>query len=142
MKSFLRIITLLGVLLIIGSCSSSKSVNTNVTEIDDNKISVVIYVDRTKFSDMAQTAPDAYNSDITMYLKNVTTNSDAEIVQLEENIKLVKGNVYELSGRYDSTVNSSYVTFTPAQFTATISNDTASTLKVTMKNGYLSTVPI
>ena len=42
MKNFLRIITLLGVLLIIGSCSSSKSVNVDDIYNDDGYIYVTL----------------------------------------------------------------------------------------------------
>ena len=41
MKRFLRMITLLGVLLIIGSCSSSKSVNTSEVTVGDGKLEVI-----------------------------------------------------------------------------------------------------
>ena len=142
MKRLIKLLSIFGVLIILGSCSSSKSVVANVTTIDNNSISVIISVDRTKFTDMDQTGDD-YNSDITMTLRNVTAGEiTGKTVQLDENITLVKGSTYELSGRYDIFSGTSFIPFTPAQFTAEISNETATTLKVIMKNGYVSTIPI
>ncbi len=143
MKRLIKLLSIFGVLIILGSCSSSKSISTTVNTNSDGKIAAIISVDREKFVNMAQTAPDEYNTDITMYITNITAGSSKQYVKLDTNITLDEGSTYKLSGYYDNINSGASTDFTPVEFTATIySSTTSRTIKITMKNGTVNVTPI
>ncbi len=143
MKRLIKLLSIFGVLIILGSCSSSKSISTTVNTNSDGKIAAIISVDREKFVNMAQTAPDEYNTDITMYITNITAGSSKQYVKLDTNITLDEGSTYKLSGYYDNINSVASTDFTPVVFTATIySSTTSRTIKITMKNGTVNVTPI
>lgn len=133
MRKLIKILSILGVLMLFGSCSSSKSVVNTVTGVPDGKISIKIEFDRSSFLGIVNPiAPDDVNSDLDIKLQNLSLGEEAKPVALGQNIIVDYGQEFEITGTYDL-VGGGYNAITPSRFSATIYNSTSRTLKVTIK---------
>ncbi len=132
MKRLIKLLSIFGVLIILGSCSSSKSVVSTVNEVPDGKISLIIAFDRSSFLGTVNLVGDGVNSDLDIKLQNLSLGEDAKPVALGQNIIVDYGQEFEITGTYDL-VGGGYNPITPSRFTATIYNSTSKTLKVTIK---------
>ena len=92
MKRLFKMLSLLSILLILGSCDSSKSIN--VTNSITERMSVVVTVDRTTYPDMTT------NSYIYMSIKSDDGKEEFKGIKLDQSISLSKDTSYSLSGYY------------------------------------------
>ncbi len=89
-------ITLLGVLLIIGSCSSSKSVNTSEVTVGDGKLEV-IFAPQFTYQDMVITLWK-YNSSTGSYVKQGYADIDAPMLLSSSDTMKITGTFRYSSG--------------------------------------------
>ena len=140
MKKLIKMLSLLSILLILGSCSSSKSVIGLTEQIPDGKIAIKINIDRASFlGTILATAPNDYNSDVDVKLKNITENGPLKPAAINQNIIVDAGDDFEVQGTYDL-VGGGYSTITPARFTAYIYDSQSRTLRITIKANVISGV--
>lgn len=132
MKRLIKLLSIFGVLIILGSCSSSKSVVNTVNEVPDGKIAIKIFIDRDSFLGTVDPIGDDYNSDVDVKLQNLTLGEASKPVGLNQNIIVNYGDTFEITGTYDL-VGGGYNALTAQRFVATIYDNSSKTLRVTIK---------
>ena len=133
MKKLIKMLILLSILFILGSCSTSKSVIGLTEQIPDGKIAIKISIDRASFlGTILANPPNDFNSDIDVKLKNITENGPLKPAAINQNIVVDAGDDFEIQGTYDL-IGGGYNNVTPSRFTAYIYDSQSRTLRVTIK---------
>jgi len=135
MKRLMKMLVLLSILFILGSCSTSKSVIGLTESVPDGKIAIKINISRASFpaGTIASVSPDDYNSDFDLKIKNITKNEESKSAAINQNIIVDAGDEFELTGTYDL-LSGGYRTITVSRFTALIYDSQSRTLRVTIKS--------
>lgn len=119
MKRLIKLLSIFGVLIILGSCSSSKSVNVTNTIVET--MSVVVTVDESTYTDMASSAY------IYMSIKSDDGLEEYKGIKLDQAISLSKDTSYSLSGYYINT-SGNVVSFPTDDFSTSVYDSNIKTI--------------